>query len=72
MKEAIAKLKIPIPEYDGIAEVWVKDVETWESIVTDEAFVAAIASDEGHFIKSPIHIILGYDHTVIGEAVEPK
>ncbi|KAF2681421.1 hypothetical protein K458DRAFT_391809 [Lentithecium fluviatile CBS 122367] len=72
LKEAAAKFKIPVPEYDGIAEVWVKDIETWESIVTDEDFVAAIAPDEAHFIKAPIHIMLGYDHTVIGEAVKAE
>ena len=72
LKEAAANFKIPVPEYDGIAEVWVKDIETWESIVTDEDFVAAIAPDEAHFIKAPIHIMLGYDHTVIGDAVKPK
>jgi hypothetical protein len=72
LKETAANFKIPVPEYDGIAEVWVKDVETWESIVTDEDFVAAIAPDEKHFIKAPIHIMLGYDNTVIGDAVKPK
>ena len=52
--------------------MWVKDLETWESIVTDPDFVAAIAPDEAHFIKAPIHIMLGYDNTVIGDAVKPK
>jgi hypothetical protein len=40
--------------------------------VTDEAFVAAIAPDENNFIKAPIHIMLGYDNTVLGEAVQSK
>ncbi|KAL1611845.1 hypothetical protein SLS60_000066 [Paraconiothyrium brasiliense] len=64
--------QVPVPEYDGIAEVWVKDIETWKEIVTDPDFVAAIAPDEDHFIKAPIHIMLGYDNTVIGEAVKNK
>ena len=49
-----------------------KDIETCKSIVTDPDFVAAIAPDEGHFIKAPIHIMLGYDNTVIGDAVKGK
>ncbi|KAF2008023.1 hypothetical protein P154DRAFT_419472 [Amniculicola lignicola CBS 123094] len=67
LKEAAKIFKIPVPEYDGIAEVWVKDVAAWESVVTDEDFVQFLAPDEQHFIKSPIHIMLGYDNTVIGE-----
>jgi hypothetical protein len=50
----------------------VKDVAAWESVVTDPDFVSAIAADENEFIKAPIHIMLGYDHTVIGDAVRPK
>jgi hypothetical protein len=63
---------IPVPEYDGIAEVWVKDIETWKEVVTDPDFVAAIAPDEDHFIKAPIDIMLGYDNTVVGEAIKNK
>ena len=72
LREEAQSFGIPVPEYDGIAEVWVKDVETWKEIVTDPDFVAAIAPDEAHFIKAPIHIMLGYDNTVIGEAVREK
>ena len=71
-KEEANGFKIPVPEYDGIAEVWVKDIETWKEIVTDPDFVAAIAPDEDHFIKAPIHIMLGYDNTVIGEAIKHR
>ena len=42
------------------------------SIVTDPEFVAAIMADEDHFIKAPIHIMLGYDNTVVGEAIKAK
>jgi hypothetical protein len=52
--------------------VWVKDVESWKSVVTDPEFVTAIAADEANFIKAPIDIMLGYDNTVIGEAVKTK
>ncbi|KAF2251958.1 hypothetical protein BU26DRAFT_561739 [Trematosphaeria pertusa] len=72
LREAAQQFKIPVPNYDGIAEVWVKDVETWQEIVTDPAFVAAIAPDENNFIKAPIHIMLGYDNTVLGEPIKAK
>jgi hypothetical protein len=42
------------------------------SIVADPAFVAAITADEDRFIKAPIHIMLGYDNTVIGEVIKAK
>ncbi|KAF2264729.1 hypothetical protein CC78DRAFT_543778 [Lojkania enalia] len=72
MKAEAGVFEIPVSEYDGIAEVWVKDIETWKSIVTDPDFVEVIAPDESHFIKAPIHILLGYDYTVIGDTVKPK
>ena len=72
MKASAQEFGIPVPEYDGIAEVWVKDVETWKEIATDEDFLAAIKPDEDHFIKAPIHIMLGYDNTVLGDAVKTK
>ncbi|KAF2468934.1 uncharacterized protein BDR25DRAFT_230196 [Lindgomyces ingoldianus] len=71
LKAAARDFKIPVPEYDGIAEVWVKDLETWKEIVTDPDFVRVIAPDENHFIKAPINIMLGYDNTVLGVKV-PK
>jgi hypothetical protein len=40
--------------------------------VTDPDFVKAIAPDEDNFIKAPINIMLGYDNTVIGDAVKAK
>ncbi|KAF2011498.1 hypothetical protein BU24DRAFT_282677 [Aaosphaeria arxii CBS 175.79] len=67
-KQAAGDFKIPVLEYDRIAEVWVKDIESWQSVVTDPTFVKAIAKDEDNFIKAPIHIMLGYDNTVICEA----
>lgn len=64
-KEEARAFGIPVPEYDGIAEVWVKDIEAWKEIVTDPDLWLRL-----HFIKAPIHIMLGYDNTVIGEAVK--
>ncbi|KAL5371326.1 hypothetical protein DPSP01_014345 [Paraphaeosphaeria sporulosa] len=72
LKAQAGEFKIPVPEYDGIAEVWVKDIETWKEIATDPDFIATIAPDEDNFIKAPIHIMLGYDNTVIGDAVKNK
>ncbi|KAF2735797.1 hypothetical protein EJ04DRAFT_188757 [Polyplosphaeria fusca] len=72
MKEEARAFGLPVPEYDGIAEVWVKDLETWKEIASDENFVAAIKPDEEHFIKAPINVMIGYDNTVMGEAVKTK
>lgn len=34
--------------------------------------MAAITADDDHFIKAPIHIMLGYDNTVVGEMIKAK
>ncbi|KAF2004343.1 hypothetical protein P154DRAFT_519545 [Amniculicola lignicola CBS 123094] len=72
LREAAKGFKIPVPDYDGIAEVWVKDLETWIGIASDLDFQAAIKPDEDHFIQAPIEIMLGYDNTVIGESIRAK
>jgi hypothetical protein len=72
MKEEACAFGLPVPEYDGIAEVWVKDLGTWKEIATDENFLEAIKPDEEHFIKAPIHVMIGYDNTVVGDAVKGK
>ena len=69
MKQAAAGFGTPVPEYDGMAEVWVKDVETWQSIVTDPEFAGVVRKDDANFVQVPVHIMIGYDNTVIGDPV---
>jgi hypothetical protein len=54
-------------EFDGVAEVWVDDLEAWNEISSDPAFLEKILPDEKNFIKHPISVMVGYDNTVIGE-----
>ncbi|KAF2189031.1 hypothetical protein K469DRAFT_564203, partial [Zopfia rhizophila CBS 207.26] len=69
LKKQAEEFMIPVPEYDRIADLWVKDVKTWKEIATDSNFVKVVASDEQHFVKAPIHIMLRYDNAVNGEKV---
>lgn len=64
--------KIPVMDYDGIAEVWVDSIDDWMSIVSDADFVKEVAADEPHFIMAPIHVMLSYDNQIIGEDWKPK
>jgi hypothetical protein len=62
----------PIQDFDGVAEVWVKSIEDWKVIMGDPDFVKVLVADEDLFIKKPIHVMVGYDYTVIGEPVGAK
>ncbi|KAF2489791.1 hypothetical protein BU16DRAFT_420422, partial [Lophium mytilinum] len=42
LKKQAAAFGIPVPDYDGIAEVWVKSIEDWVEIVSDPAFIETI------------------------------
>jgi hypothetical protein len=55
-----------------VAEVWVKSIEDWKVIMADPEFVRVLGADEDLFIQKPIHVMVGYDHTVIGEPVKLK
>lgn len=59
-----------IQDFDGVAEVWVKNIEDWKAIMADPEFVRVLGADEDLFIEKPIHVMVGYDHTVIGEPVK--
>lgn len=75
-------------EYDGIAEVWVDSLEDWIEIVSDPEFQTKVqgecftqskapshqqfSADEPNFLQAPIHIMVGYDHMVIGDEWTPK
>ncbi|KAB5511237.1 hypothetical protein GE09DRAFT_982273, partial [Coniochaeta sp. 2T2.1] len=63
---------IPVMDYDGIAEVWVDSLEDWVEIVSDPDFQKEVQADEPNFLQAPIHIMVGYDHMVIGDEWSPK
>jgi hypothetical protein len=42
LKEQAKALGQTNPEFDGIAEVWVDDMQAWKEIASDEEFVAKI------------------------------
>lgn len=63
---------MPVPDYDGIAEIWVKSLEDFANTMSDPGFAKAIAEDEELFLQRPLHVMIGYDHTVIGEPVKER
>ncbi|RDW64781.1 hypothetical protein BP6252_10432 [Coleophoma cylindrospora] len=69
LKSQASEFGLPVVAYDGVAEVWVDDLNTWKEIVSDPDFAAAIASDEKKFMQRPIHVMLGYDELKIGKEV---
>lgn len=71
-KEIAAIFNSPIQDFDGVAEVWVKSIDDWKVIMGDPEFLKVLGADEDVFIQKPIHVMVGYDHTVIGEPVTTK
>ncbi|RDW68492.1 hypothetical protein BP5796_09149 [Coleophoma crateriformis] len=43
LKSQASEFGIPVMAFDGVAEVWVDDLQTWKEIVSDPDFVALIA-----------------------------
>jgi hypothetical protein len=43
LRKEAAAFGIPVMEYDGIAEVWVDNMEDWKEVVSDPDFVKKIA-----------------------------
>ncbi|KAK3056775.1 hypothetical protein LTR09_002568 [Extremus antarcticus] len=66
-KEIARSFGNPTLDFDGIAEVWVDDLEAWKEISADQDFLEKILPDEKKFIQHPITVMLGYDYTVVGE-----
>jgi hypothetical protein len=59
---------VPVLEYDGGVEIWVRDLETMQAMATDPAYLNEIAADEEEFTdRSSVRIMLGVDYVVIEE-----
>ncbi|KAF1987945.1 hypothetical protein K402DRAFT_462331 [Aulographum hederae CBS 113979] len=67
LKSQASDFKIPVLEFDGVAEVWVETLEDWVALASDEEFKAIIVPDEKNFIQHPITVMLSYDNLVIPE-----
>jgi hypothetical protein len=64
---------LPVLDFDGAAEFWVRDLETLQAMMTDKEYVEKIQPDEGNFINGEtVTIIIGVDYIVVdnGKLVE--
>jgi len=68
LREVAKEFGQPLAEADGIAEVWVDNIEAWKECITDPEFVEKILPDEKLFIQPPIIWQLSQDNLVIPEA----
>ncbi|KAK5729367.1 hypothetical protein LTR17_011997 [Elasticomyces elasticus] len=65
LREQAIIFGIPVMDYDGIAEVWVDNLEDWKEVLADPDFVKDVGADEQLFILAPISVQLSYDNLVI-------
>ncbi|KIV98510.1 uncharacterized protein PV09_09687 [Verruconis gallopava] len=67
LKELARAFGQPTIDADGVAEVWVDNLDAWKEIASDEEFITKILPDEKLFLQHPIAIMLSQDHLVISE-----
>ena len=48
----------PYLDFDGIAEVWLDNLQAWQEIASDQDFLDKIVPDEKNFIKHPITVMV--------------
>lgn len=65
--EAIAKAAgRTVVEFDGISDVYVKDIKTWQAAFTGPEYVDVIKPDELNFIDvENLQTTIGYDYFVV-------
>ncbi|KAH6668433.1 hypothetical protein B0J14DRAFT_164812 [Halenospora varia] len=67
LKAQAKEFQIPVLDYDGVVEFWVKSLDDWKSVVSDKDFAQAMKTDELLFVQPPISVMLGYDNLLIGD-----
>lgn len=65
--EAIAKAAgRTVPQFDGISDVYVKDIKTWQAAFTGPEYVDVIKPDELNFIDTEnLQTSIGYDYFIV-------
>jgi hypothetical protein len=57
---------LPILEFDGAAEFWVPNLETFQAMGSDPEYVEKIQPDEANFIDlESMRMIVGVDYIVV-------
>jgi hypothetical protein len=57
---------LPILEYDGAAEFWMPNLETFQAMGSDPEYLEKIQPDEANFIDGEsIKMVLGVDYIVV-------
>ncbi|KAH7131244.1 EthD domain-containing protein [Dactylonectria macrodidyma] len=64
---------LPILEFDGAAEFWVHNLETFQAMGSDPEYINKIQPDEANFIDlASMRMIIGVDYIVVESQNEVK
>jgi uncharacterized protein (TIGR02118 family) len=56
---------LPIAPYDGIAEMWVEDIESAGKIFASDSYNTVIAQDEEHFLDRGKTVVLFSEEVIV-------
>lgn len=57
---------LPILEFDGAAEFWVHNLETFQAMGSDPEYLGTIQPDEANFIDlESMRMVIGVDYIVL-------
>lgn len=68
MKERARSLGEGVLDYDGCAQLWVKDWDGWLAFYNSKEYAAALSDDCHRFMKLPMTYMVGYENLVVGDA----
>lgn len=69
MKERARNLGENVLEYDGCAQLWVRNWDDWMAFYNSAEYVAALSDDCHRFMALPMTYMVGYENLVVGAAV---
>ena len=69
MKANAKSLGENVLDYDGCAQLWVRDWDAWLAFYNSKEYKAALGPDCERFMELPMTYMVGYENVVVGEGL---
>jgi hypothetical protein len=69
MKANAKSLGESVLDYDGCAQLWVKDWDAWLAFYNSKEYAVALGPDCEKFMELPMTYMVGYENVVVGEGI---
>lgn len=69
MKANAKSLGEDVLDYDGCAQLWVRDWDAWLAFYNSKEYGAALGPDCERFMALPMTYMVGYENVIVGSGV---